>query len=129
MRDIDILNDKDIEDKLKYASFCSNLAYSILITFMLLNYVVTKNRKWLFYIFNSIIIITLFGNLIRDIFTTLDIYDKRPIYKDVDITNKYETNGMPSLHAMSVGYIIPYILNSEATTACHILRRMFPRSW
>ena len=113
MKEYNLLEKLDNTKKLNYNSLLSNTSYSVLIIVLMVKYIITKHRDWLYQAINALIIITLFGSLFRDVLTTLNVYDKRPMYENITITNKYETNGMPSLHAMSIGYIIPFIMKSN----------------
>jgi len=108
-----IYEEIDEYDKIDYKyQLFSNTLLSLLILFMLYKYITTRNKIWLFSTINSLLIITLFGNTLRDTLTSLNIYEKRPIYKKQPIDN-YKTNGMPSLHSMSVLYILTTIINNK----------------
>ena len=108
-----IYEEIDEYDKIDYKyQLFSNVLFTLLILFMVYKYITTKNNKWLYFTLNSLLIITLFGNTLRDTLTSLNIYEKRPIYKKQPI-DKYKTNGMPSLHSMSVFYILSTINNNN----------------
>lgn len=99
----------------------SNIFYSALIVVLFVRFIEIKDKKWLYYIIGALLLITVVGLLFRYLLTFLLIYDARPKYEGAAIKNKYKTNGMPSLHALSIGYILPYILRSDINLGVKII--------